>query len=625
MIGLLDQNVSPNPWGQQQQRDQQQQPHRPKSTSHSPPMKGLDAMDEEVEDEEIQLPLKDEDNNEEYEYRSRYEPMDLDDEIIIECDNEHMREIRERKRTISMKLKETVEAFRRMNGMTHGGSSSSSGGDVSAYSPNRNPKLSNKMSSTESGVECNGDLVPPNNVSRRESLSVYGAEAKREHMRPRRQTITSKWPPATRRNNKLQPGIISNGLISEGVASTDVSPLPSAALDEERKFSNDSQFVDDYEMDADEDFAPQGHRGRRFSVPEKVLREANFAIFRQKDRVLQCLRAFSCYDEPLKQFMQSVTSYDIAPLHAAVCVVDGGLSVRKAVIAYCSTGLCAALIINTDADDSYDILTLTDCIQIFRIVCENPELAEIQLREFYAKHMPNRKKIIYSPTTQTVWDVARMFRLNRVHRIPVVHSDSGKFNGEQPNLLFFISLRSIFSEVVIKVMDSKAAITPNFNQLKLQDSKIGTWDNIIQAHENTKCAEIIDILLDKKISCLPLYDDDGFITGIITKQDIMNTVADYKTKPFSHILNVPAHQMINDACIDFLVTSDCTVEGAIRTLYDSNLPCLFVVDNNGEKVIGVISYADIMDFLLKLHENPQIMKAANGIRSRINSIAQANS
>uniref|UniRef100_A0A914YHX2 CBS domain-containing protein n=1 Tax=Panagrolaimus superbus TaxID=310955 RepID=A0A914YHX2_9BILA len=105
----------------------------------------------------------------------------------------------------------------------------------------------------------------------------------------------------------------------------------------------------------------------------------------------------------------------------------------------------------------------------------------------------------------------------------------------------------------------------------------------------------------------------------------MNTVADYKTKPFNDILKIPAKVMINEACIDFLVTSECTVEGAIRTLYDSNLPCLFVVDNEGEKVIGVISYADIMDFLLKLHENPKIMKTANGIRSRINSIAQANS
>uniref|UniRef100_A0AC34FIG3 CBS domain-containing protein n=1 Tax=Panagrolaimus sp. ES5 TaxID=591445 RepID=A0AC34FIG3_9BILA len=323
--------------------------------------------------------------------------------------------------------------------------------------------------------------------------------------------------------------------------------------------------------------------------------------------------------------MQSVTSYDVAPLHSAVCVVDGGLTVRKAVIAYCSTGLCAALIINTDADDAYDILTLTDCIQIFRIVCENPELAEIKLREFYATQMPNRKKIIYSPTTQCIWDVARMFRMNRVHRIPVVHSDSGMFNGEQPNLLYFISLRSIFAEVVIKVMDSKAAITPTFNQLKLKDNKIGTWDNIVQAHENTTCADIIDILLDRKISCLSLYNDDGLITGIITKQDIMNTVADYKTKPFNDILKIPAKVMINEACIDFLVTSECTVEGAIRTLYDSNLPCLFVVDNEGEKVIGVISYADIMDFLLKLHENPKIMKTANGIRSRINSIAQANS
>lgn len=206
MIGLLDQNVSPNPWAQQQQRDQQQQQQQQSSSSSSsaatsnghiipklsPQIKTLDAMDEEVEDEEIQLPLRDEDNHDEYEYPSQ--PMDLDDEIIIDCDNPKIQEIRHRKRTISMKLKETVEAFRRMNGMGHyghgagGGSSSSSGGEISTTSPNhRNPKLSNKMSSTESGVECNGDLLPDG--SRRESLSVYAAEAR---SRPRRQTICNK-------------------------------------------------------------------------------------------------------------------------------------------------------------------------------------------------------------------------------------------------------------------------------------------------------------------------------------------------------------------------------------------------------------------------------------------------
>ena len=200
MIGLLDQNISPSPWAQdKQQTPPQMVVHRsnpPSSSSHGSatnPMKGLDAMDEEIEDEEIQLPLRDDDCDVDY---KNYEPMDYDYNDT-ECDDEKGRVIRERRRTISIKLKETVEAFRRMqsggfnnNGRhSNGSTSSSSGGEIS-LSPNRNPKLSNKMSSTESGVESyNGE---PQGCSRRESLSVYGAEAKREYMRPRRQTITSK-------------------------------------------------------------------------------------------------------------------------------------------------------------------------------------------------------------------------------------------------------------------------------------------------------------------------------------------------------------------------------------------------------------------------------------------------
>uniref|UniRef100_A0AC34FIH5 Uncharacterized protein n=1 Tax=Panagrolaimus sp. ES5 TaxID=591445 RepID=A0AC34FIH5_9BILA len=324
MIGLLDQNVSPNPWAHQQQRDQQQQQQQSSSSSGSgsgaqipklsPPMKALDAMDEEVEDEEIQLPLRDEENNDEFDYPQRYEPMDLDDEIIIDCDNDHIREIRERKRTISMKLKETVEAFRRMNGMgAYGGSSSSSGGEISTNSPHRNPKLSNKMSSTESGVECTAELLPPNtNASRRESLSVYGAEARRmELMRPRRQTITNKWPlrkalagggggGGNRQNNEtFQAPIFANGGIAV-VPPGGVGPA-SDDFDEESKFSNDSQFVDDFEMDGDEDFnTVNSFRGRRFSVPEKVLREAfgfiNINDLLEKTNMFLCFVGHQCVD-----------------------------------------------------------------------------------------------------------------------------------------------------------------------------------------------------------------------------------------------------------------------------------------------------------------------------------------
>lgn len=78
-----------------------------------------------------------------------------------------------------------------------------------------------------------------------------------------------------------------------------------------------------------------------------------------------------------------------------------------------------------------------------------------------------------------IWDVAKMFRLNRVHRIPIVSYDPGRFIADETNLVYFLSLRRIFSEVIFKLKENKCPNLPNLRLMTLKDSKIGTWDGIV--------------------------------------------------------------------------------------------------------------------------------------------------
>ncbi|KAE9554174.1 hypothetical protein FO519_002595 [Halicephalobus sp. NKZ332] len=563
----------------------------------------LDAMDEEVEDMqdirdlEVSLPLRsdDSDNSNQSSPLSKG-LMEVDDDVIGENENEHLREIRERKRTLSIKLKETVEAFRRMNSNTKS-ISSSSDSNQNQSPPGRAPRLTVKMPSNDSAVESLD--------SRRASVSNSGVEARRDFIRQRRQTITGKYPGPVRRP-KLQRQV-------------------SERLPSERKISDDSQF-EDYEMDPedeDEDFpAPVCFKGRRFSVPEKVLLRADYAILRHQDRGLEFLGAFSRTDEPLKHYMQSFTCYDVAPDHSAVCVLDGYLTVRKAVISYCSTNLCAALVVRATGDGNYEILTLTDCLHMFRLASKEPEIANMYLKDFYAQYYQNKKKVVYSTSSETIWDVAKMFRLNRVHRIPIVSYDPGRFIADETNLVYFLSLRRIFSEVVFKLKENKCPNIPNLRLMTLKETRIGTWDNIAVAHEETPCGEIIDMLLERKISCLGLVTDDGWISGIITKNDIMTAISNNRDNCFD-VNKMPAADLISPTCLNFLVGENANIENAMEILYESGLPCLFVVDPQGEKIIGVVSYADIMDFLLKLSEEHE-QKMQNGFvngRQKIHSLS----
>uniref|UniRef100_A0AC34QWK6 CBS domain-containing protein n=1 Tax=Panagrolaimus sp. JU765 TaxID=591449 RepID=A0AC34QWK6_9BILA len=539
----------------------------------------LHAMDEELEDDlEVSTPLRsDESDNSQQSSPVRSEQMEVDDEAV---ESEQLREMRERKRTLSIKLQETVEAFRRMN--SNGKSMSSSSGDSNPSPPGRPPKMSCKMPSNDSAVDSSD--------SRRTSISKNATDTRRDYVRQRRQTMTDKYPA---RKAKLQRQI-------------------SERLPSERKTSNDSQFEDDYEVGDDEEFpAPVSFKGRRFSVPEKVLLHADYAILRHQDRGLEFLGAFNRNDEPLKHYMQSFTCYDIAPDHSAVCILDGYLTVRKAVISYCSTNLCAALVVNATDDGTYEILTLTDCLHMFCLASKEPQIANMYLKDFYAQHFPSRKKVVYSTASETIWSVAKMFRLNRVHRIPIVSYDPGRFIANETNLIYFLSLRRIFSEVIFKLKENKIPNLPNLRLMTLKETGIGTWKNIAVAHEETPCGKIVDILLTRKISCLALVNEDGWITGIVTKNDVMAAISNNRDTCFE-VNKMPAADLMSPHCLNYLVGENTNLEAAMEVLYESGLPCLFVVDPAGERAIAVISYADIMDFLLKLSEEHE-QKKQNGI------------
>lgn len=191
--------------------------------------------------------------------------------------------------------------------------------------------------------------------------------------------------------------------------------------------------------------------------------------------------------------MQSFTCYDVAPDHSAVCILDGYLTVRKAVISYCSTNLCAALVVRATNDGTYEILTLTDCLHMFRLASKEPEIANMYLKDFYAQYYQNKKKVVYSTSSETwvinivdhlrwssfrIWDVAKMFRLNRVHRIPIVSYDPGRFITNETNLVYFLSLKRIFSEVIFKLKENKCPNLPNLRLMTLKETRIGTWENI---------------------------------------------------------------------------------------------------------------------------------------------------
>lgn len=71
------------------------------------------------------------------------------------------------------------------------------------------------------------------------------------------------------------------------------------------------------------------------------------------------------------------------------------------------------------AADAYNIFTLSDLLKCLQLRRENPSLGDAPVQDYFTTHQA-QKRLVVTGDTASVWDVARLFRMNHVHRIPVV-------------------------------------------------------------------------------------------------------------------------------------------------------------------------------------------------------------
>ncbi|KAH7728276.1 CBS domain containing protein [Aphelenchoides avenae] len=383
--------------------------------------------------------------------------------------------------------------------------------DLPGSGSDRGTNATTTDSAVSSGTEA------PSGVSSRRSSNNPFSDFK-DYVRSRRQTVTSRFP--SRLNNPP------------------TSPLK-AEDGQWRKVSADSQF----DFDTDEDLFATTYQ-RRMSVPEKTLRNANYAILRKSvdRRCFEIVGAFNKHHgDAYRHFMQSLTCYDLAPQHGLVIVLHADLSVQKAVTVLCQNPGNRVAVVQKHEDDGYfGVFTVTDCLQALKQAGEEAALDSVSLKvskltlKQYLEQIPGRKRVVTALSTMTIWDVSRLFRMNRVHRIPVLQVEDYI---ETKEILSFVCLRQIFLEV-LKLLDSKAHLTPNLCHLTLDATRVGTWTKLSWISENALVSDAVTKFLNCKVSCLPLLDEDEHVVGVVSKNDVLDAVAEH-AKNYLEVLDLP--------------------------------------------------------------------------------------
>ena len=155
------------------------------------------------------------------------------------------------------------------------------------------------------------------------------------------------------------------------------------------------------------------------------------------------------------------------------------------------------------------------------------------------------------------------------------------------------------------VLDSLDAITVG---------DISTEDPIT-VHEDARAGQAINRLREHGISRLPVLDDDGELSGIVTTHDIVDFVVrdderqgrNDRSGDIDRMLDIPVYDLVSAPVIT--VTAEEDVETAVRQMLDENIAGLVVTDDAG--VAGVVTKTDVLRALTFTEEETLDVQITN--------------
>lgn len=381
---------------------------------------------------------------------------------------------------------------------------------------------------------------------------------------------------------------------------------------------------------------------RRLSYPERSLLNANYAILRKSVDHFEVVGAFHrCHSEAYRHFLQSLTCYDLTPQHGLTVMLDAELTIQKAVQILCAHPAPRVAVIFNAKDSQWDMFTVTDCLlALHRAHSQlNAELGTLSLRHF-VDQIRNGRRLVSVDDQSSVWDLSRVFALNRVHRVPV-------FSVESPDELVGILCPRAICLELLKLLNSKCSLSPDLHSIPIRSRVVGTWgpEEIASLTEGDTCVQAVNLFLERQVSALPvLASRDGSLLGVLDKNNLMDRLFE---RLGSHQTPERCFRLMEETPVEDLlpqgrrrtVHADISLADAMRLLTEDGLSeSLFVVEPNtneakekasspvgGDRLCGVLSHTDILAFILNceqqqnyqqlLYTNHQQMSASGSLGS----------
>lgn len=292
------------------------------------------------------------------------------------------------------------------------------------------------------------------------------------------------------------------------------------------------------------------------------------------------------------KFFKFHKCYDLIPTSAKLVVFDTHLLVKKAFFALVYNGVRAAPLWDSARQEFVGMLTITDFIKILQMYYTSPSVTMDELEEHELDTWRKVLKDQVHPLVSigpdaSLYEAIKTLIQNRIHRLPVIDPDTG-------NVLYILTHKRILRFLFLYIHELPK---PSFTNKTLRELRIGTFENIETATEETSIILALKKFVERRVSALPIIDTEGKLVNIYSKFDVINLAAE---KTYNN-LDVSLREANEHRNEWFEGVQSCKLDETLFTIMErivrAEVHRLVVVDDD-DKVIGIISLSDLLFYLV---------------------------
>ncbi|XP_054004830.1 dentin sialophosphoprotein [Hylaeus anthracinus] len=292
------------------------------------------------------------------------------------------------------------------------------------------------------------------------------------------------------------------------------------------------------------------------------------------------------------KFFKFHKCYDLIPTSAKLVVFDTHLLVKKAFFALVYNGVRAAPLWDSARQEFIGMLTITDFIKILQMYYTSPSVTMDELEEHeldtWRKVLKDQVHPLVSISPDaSLYEAIKTLIHNRIHRLPVIDPDTG-------NVLYILTHKRILRFLFLYIHELPK---PSFTNKTLRELRIGSFDNIETATEETSIILALKKFVERRVSALPIIDAEGKLVNIYSKFDVINLAAE---KTYNN-LDVSLREANEHRNEWFEGVQSCKLDETLFTVMErivrAEVHRLVVVDED-DKVIGIISLSDLLFYLV---------------------------